>query len=94
MRKRPKFLEPDEKSSKGNCPAAFFEFPFSFSNILIFFSSLTDALDKSKKKYESRIKHLEQQVLQSLIKGSEDDDITARPLLTLASDSESNKSDD
>ena len=57
-------------------------------------SSLTDALDKSKKKYESRIKHLEQQVLQTLIKGSEDE-ITARPLLTtLASDSESNKSDD
>ena len=60
-----------------------------------FCSSLTDALDKSKKKFEARIKHLEQQVLQSLIKGSEDDiSNTARPLLTLASETDSNKSDD
>merc|ERR1711953_889454 len=57
--------------------------------------SLNDALDKSKKKFESRIKHLEQQVLQSLIKGSGDDiSSTARPLLNLASDSDSIKSDD
>ena len=69
----------------------YFLYKFEF----FLYSSLNDALDKSKKKFESRIKHLEQQVLQSLIKGSGDDiSSTARPLLNLASDSDSIKSDD
>ena len=56
-----------------------------------FFRSLVGALDKTKKKYQSRIKHMEQQVLQSIIKGAPED--TARPLLTFPSDLDSDKSD-
>ena len=49
-----------------------------------------EALDKVKTKYESRVKHLEQQVLQSLIK---DENSTAQPLISFSSDMFSNKSD-
>jgi hypothetical protein len=60
---------------------------------VIIFRSLIDALDKTKKKYESRLKHMEQQVLQTLIRS--DEPSTARPLLTNPSDMDScsNKSD-
>ena len=58
-----------------------------------FFRSLNNALEKSKKKYEFRIKHLEQQILQTLIQGDSETNITARPLISLPSDLESNKSE-
>ena len=59
--------------------------------IYLFFRSLVGALDKTKKKYQSRIKHMEQQVLQSLIKADSED--TATPLLTFPNDFDSDKSD-
>ena len=57
------------------------------------FSTLSEALDKTRKKYQSRIKHMEQQVLQSIIKGPNDMEITAQPLLSFPADLESEKSD-
>ena len=58
-----------------------------------YFRTITEVIDKTRKKYQSRIKYLEQQILQSLIQGGGDDENTARPLLTLPSDFETDKSD-
>ena len=65
---------------------------FSKQSFVCFCRSLVGALDKTKKRYQSRIKHMEQQVLQSLIKGATED--TARPLLTFPSDLDSSEKSD
>ena len=57
-----------------------------------FFRSLNESLEKTKKKYEFRIKSLEQQILQTLIQGDTETTTATRPLITFPADY-SNKSD-